>query len=266
MLVECEIGDQALQARVLLLELPQAPEFAHPEVRVALLPDVERRLAHAELPTDIPDWGAALRLPQGLGDLLPRELRPLHRRAFWLWWTTSSAKLLWFHPVVDFRVDVKSRGRVRGPLTDVVRSCVYVPAGEVRESGAIDDLARDTDGPVGTREEGVDRVDVEARGVGRDLVRPAPRLPSKWCQEGVHVNGTRHRWRESWRRRSGCRRQWGARWVNRCVSYACWIMRSLSPVPTLRGRSCSPPIGGRLPPASAISQLQCARVSIEDLA
>ncbi len=74
-LVEREIGDQALQTRVLLLELAQAPELAHAEVRVALLPDVERRFAHPQLATDIADRGAALRLPQGKGDLLLRELR-----------------------------------------------------------------------------------------------------------------------------------------------------------------------------------------------
>jgi len=52
--VEREVGDQALQSCVFVLELPQAAELAHAQVRVLFLPRVERGLTHAQLPADIP--------------------------------------------------------------------------------------------------------------------------------------------------------------------------------------------------------------------
>src|SRR5215472_4207083 len=67
-LVEREIGDQALQPIVFVLELPQAAE-----------------LTHAQLPADVPDRGTALGLAQGVGHLLLGEFRALHRsRPFWV--------------------------------------------------------------------------------------------------------------------------------------------------------------------------------------
>ena len=49
MLVERQVGHEAFQPRILVLELPEPPKLAHAQMRVLLLPDVERRLAHAEL-------------------------------------------------------------------------------------------------------------------------------------------------------------------------------------------------------------------------
>src|SRR5215467_1570567 len=84
-LVECEIGDQTLQPIVFVLELPQAAELAHAQVRVLLLPGVEGGLTDPQLPADVPDRGAALGLAQGVGHLLLGEFRALHRsRPFWV--------------------------------------------------------------------------------------------------------------------------------------------------------------------------------------
>src|SRR5215475_3091941 len=64
---------------VFVLEVPEPAQLAHPQVGIILLPGIERRLAHAELPADVPDRGAALDLAQRVGDLLLGELRALHR-------------------------------------------------------------------------------------------------------------------------------------------------------------------------------------------
>src|SRR5262245_42056504 len=77
-LVEREVRDQTLQARIFVLELPHAPHLVHTQVPVALLPDVEGRLTDAALATDIADGCARVRLPERIGHLLLRELRPLH--------------------------------------------------------------------------------------------------------------------------------------------------------------------------------------------
>jgi hypothetical protein len=63
-LVEHEIGDQALQVCIFVLELPHAPHFVRTQVPVALLPDVEGRLTDAEQAADIADGCARLRLPE----------------------------------------------------------------------------------------------------------------------------------------------------------------------------------------------------------
>jgi hypothetical protein len=47
-LIQRQIGDDLLQASILLLELRDPPPLGHPHAGVALLPVVERRLAHAE--------------------------------------------------------------------------------------------------------------------------------------------------------------------------------------------------------------------------
>ena len=78
-LVEREVGDQALQPGVFVLELPQAAELAHAQVRVLLLPRVERGLADAQLAADVTDRGAGLDLAEGIGDLLLGEFRALLR-------------------------------------------------------------------------------------------------------------------------------------------------------------------------------------------
>src|SRR5215831_14768036 len=77
--VEREVGDQTLQSGVFVLELPQAAELAHAQMRVLLLPGVERGLADPQLPAHVADRGAALGLAQRVGDLLFGELRALHR-------------------------------------------------------------------------------------------------------------------------------------------------------------------------------------------
>src|SRR6516164_196958 len=83
-LVEREIGDQMLQSGVFVLELPQAAELAHAQMRVLLLPDVERGLADPQLPAHVADRAATLGLAQRVGDLLLGEFRALHRsRPFW---------------------------------------------------------------------------------------------------------------------------------------------------------------------------------------
>src|SRR5215470_16553365 len=84
-LVEREIGHQALQPSVFVLELPQAAELAHAQVRVLLLPAVEGGLTDPQLPADVPDRGTALGLAQSVGHLLFGEFRALHRsHPFWV--------------------------------------------------------------------------------------------------------------------------------------------------------------------------------------
>jgi len=77
-LVQGEVGDQALQASVLVAQLAELPDLGEPELAVLLLPHVEARLAHAHLPTDVPYWRASLGLPQRESDLLLRVPRLLH--------------------------------------------------------------------------------------------------------------------------------------------------------------------------------------------
>ena len=79
MLVEGEIGHQPFESDVLLFQLPKSTEFTHAEVGILLFPCVEGLLGDAELPTDIPNRGATLGLPNGIHDLLFGEFRPLHR-------------------------------------------------------------------------------------------------------------------------------------------------------------------------------------------
>src|SRR5690606_16033344 len=63
---------------VLLTQLPQLAQLCQAQAAVLLLPDVERRLADPHLPGNIPDRRAALRLFQGVQDLLFRIPRSLH--------------------------------------------------------------------------------------------------------------------------------------------------------------------------------------------
>src|SRR5690606_32675680 len=106
-LVEREVGDEALEPRVLLFELPQPAQLTHAQVRELPLPDAERRLADAQLPADIAHRCPALRLADGVGDLLFRILRPLHRRASEGWEGVDSKLLLYFSPAYLFREDVR---------------------------------------------------------------------------------------------------------------------------------------------------------------
>src|SRR5215470_9728991 len=77
--VERELGDEPFEPMAILLELPESSQLAHPQAGILLLPRIERHLAHAQLPADIPDRGAALDLAQGVGHLLLRGFRALHR-------------------------------------------------------------------------------------------------------------------------------------------------------------------------------------------
>jgi hypothetical protein len=77
--IEREIGHQALQPPVFVLELPEPPELAHAQVRVLLLPGIERGFADAELPANVADRRAGLDLAEGIGDLLLGEFRALLR-------------------------------------------------------------------------------------------------------------------------------------------------------------------------------------------
>ena len=52
-------------------------QLAHAEVRIRLLPDVERRLAHSELPTDLVDGRPRLFLAERVGDLYFGEFERL---------------------------------------------------------------------------------------------------------------------------------------------------------------------------------------------
>src|SRR5215470_18056776 len=92
--VEREVGDQTLQSGVFVLELPQAAELAHAQMRVLLLPGVERRLAHAELPAHVADRSAALGVAQRVGDMLFGEFRALHRVPSRVSWTAEAATVL----------------------------------------------------------------------------------------------------------------------------------------------------------------------------
>ena len=77
-LVEGEIGDPLFQPAILILHLPQPAELTDTQVGVFLFPEVERRLADAELARDVTSGRAALGLPDGVGDLLLGEFRALH--------------------------------------------------------------------------------------------------------------------------------------------------------------------------------------------
>ena len=68
-LVERQVGHQALQAPVLLLQLPHPAQLAHAQMRELLLPLIERRLADPQLPADIRRRRPALGLPERVGDL-----------------------------------------------------------------------------------------------------------------------------------------------------------------------------------------------------
>lgn len=78
MLVEREIRHDPLEPCILFLKLPNVPKLARFEVAELLLSDVERGLTDPDLPADVRDLGAVFDSPQGVRDLLFRELRALH--------------------------------------------------------------------------------------------------------------------------------------------------------------------------------------------
>ena len=68
MLVEREIGDEPLQPIVFVLELPQAAQLTHTQVRVLFLPGVEGGFADPELAAHITDRCSGVGLAQRVGD------------------------------------------------------------------------------------------------------------------------------------------------------------------------------------------------------
>ena len=54
-LIEREIGDEPFQSTVFFFQLPEPPQFAHPQMGVLLLPGVERGVTHPELPAEVAD-------------------------------------------------------------------------------------------------------------------------------------------------------------------------------------------------------------------
>lgn len=79
-LVERQIGHQALQAGVLVTQLAQLLHLRHAHVAVTLLPDVETRLAASQPPADLRRRCPGFDLAQGVGDLLVGKSLLLHRR------------------------------------------------------------------------------------------------------------------------------------------------------------------------------------------
>jgi uncharacterized protein (DUF1330 family) len=75
-LVEREIGDEPLQPIVLVLELPQAAQLTHAQVRVLFLPGVEGGFANPELAAHIADQkyieGTSSRVPAAGGRFIVR--------------------------------------------------------------------------------------------------------------------------------------------------------------------------------------------------
>jgi hypothetical protein len=70
--VERELGDQTLQPSVLITQLTYLPDFLHAELALRLFPQVEDRLAHAQLPAHVDHGRPAFSLAQRVGDLLFR--------------------------------------------------------------------------------------------------------------------------------------------------------------------------------------------------
>jgi len=79
LLVQGQIGDQAFQAAVLLLQLPQLAQLGDAEAGVLLLPDVERGFADARLLANVRDERSRLGQAQRVDDLFFGEPRLLHR-------------------------------------------------------------------------------------------------------------------------------------------------------------------------------------------
>src|SRR5579871_2368885 len=94
-LVEREVGDQALQARVLIAQLAELADLGEPELGVLLLPEVKARLAHPDLPADVRHRRSAFGLAQCVGDLLVGKSLALHGPLL-PFWRTSEVSLVQF--------------------------------------------------------------------------------------------------------------------------------------------------------------------------
>ena len=87
MFFERELDDQTLQSGVLITQLTHLPGLGHAKLAV-LIPQVEARLAHVQLPTYVDHGRSALSLAQRVGDLLFRKPLALNAPRL-LWWETS---------------------------------------------------------------------------------------------------------------------------------------------------------------------------------
>src|SRR2546429_104585 len=94
-LIEREIGHQALQPRVLITQLAELADLGEPELCVLLLPEVKARLAHPDLTAHIRHRCAPFRLAQRHGNLLIRKTLPLHGPLLPIW-RTSEVSLVQF--------------------------------------------------------------------------------------------------------------------------------------------------------------------------
>ena len=77
-LVEAQVCDQPLEARVLLLQHHQLAHLVRLEAGVLLLPAVDRLPGHSELSRRLRDWQPQLDLFECPHDLLDRESPLLH--------------------------------------------------------------------------------------------------------------------------------------------------------------------------------------------
>src|SRR5262249_2168307 len=77
--VQRQVGDELLELVVFLPELPELPHLGNAQAPEPLLPPVEGRLTHPELPADLLDRGPGLRLAEGHRDLLRAVPAGLHR-------------------------------------------------------------------------------------------------------------------------------------------------------------------------------------------
>jgi len=69
MLVEREVSDQPVQSAVFFLQLQEAPQLVHVQMRILLLLGGERSVTHSELPAEVADRGAGFSLSDGIHDL-----------------------------------------------------------------------------------------------------------------------------------------------------------------------------------------------------
>ena len=103
--VQREIRDQVLEFRVLLAQLPELAQFAQPQSRILLLPNVERGFADPVFAADVAHSAAALRLAQGPQDLLFRMSLLRHLRVLLVFaQRTTPAASNSTYPWLAFRV------------------------------------------------------------------------------------------------------------------------------------------------------------------
>src|SRR5689334_18687325 len=74
MFIEGQVGHQAFQPRILVLERPELTDFGDAQVGVLLRPDVGTWLTDADLAADVRRRRAAFDLAEGIGDLPFAEL------------------------------------------------------------------------------------------------------------------------------------------------------------------------------------------------